>query len=490
MNPYFMLIPVILPMAAGTAILVLRPAKRWERETLAMGGVLASSLAIGVLVLMTPVNPLVLYRFGSRMSISLWMDGMSKVFACLIAVLWPLTTLYSFEYMKHEGKENKFFGYFTITYGVVAGIAMSHSLITLYFFYELMTLATLPLVMHAMDTRAVYAGKKYLFLSMAGAAMVFVSIISLHEYGTTLDFTWGGVVMPGLSHGESRHLYGAFILAFFGFGVKAAVIPFHSWLPAASVAPTPVSALLHAVAVVKGGVFALMRVVYWCFGADFLRGTKVQAAAVCICCATILYGSLRALCTQHLKRRLAYSTVSQLSYILMGVMLMTPEGLMAGLTHMVCHALMKITLFFCAGAILYKSGREYVYQLRGVGKAMPVTMACFTAAGLGLVGVPLFAGFVSKFMLGLAAAKAGWLGTLGVISLIISAFLTLFYIVLIIGVTWFPVRGREEAQWEHQCDPNWNMKLPLIAITSMSMFMGICAGPAIRFFEQIAAGKL
>ena len=474
MNPYYLLVPVLLPMVTGAAVLGLRPKERRKREMLVMGGILAASAVIGALVLNRPGQPLVLYRFGSRMNISLGLDGLSGVFACLIAVLWPLTALYSFEYMKHEGKENKFFGYFSITYGVVAGVALSHSLITLYFFYELMTLATLPLVMHAMDTRA----------------MVFVSIISLHEYGTTLDFTWGGVIPQGLSHVERRHLYGAFILAFFGFGVKAAVVPFHSWLPAASVAPTPVSALLHAVAVVKGGVFALMRVVYWCFGAGFLIGTKVQAAVLCVCCITILYGSLRALCTQHLKRRLAYSTVSQLSYILMGVMLMTPAGLAAGLTHMVCHALMKITLFFCAGAILYKGGREYVYELRGVGRAMPVTMACFTLAGLGLVGVPLFAGFVSKFMLGSAAAEAGGLGMLGVACLIISAFFTLFYMVLIIGAAWFPAEGREDSHWNTHCDPNWNMKLPLIAITAMSMVLGLWSGPLIQVFNRIAAGGM
>ena len=227
-NPYYLLVPVLLPMVTGAAVLGLRPKERRKREILVMGGILAASAVIGALVLNRPGQPLVLYRFGSRMNISLGLDGLSGVFACLIAVLWPLTALYSFEYMKHEGKENKFFGYFSITYGVVAGVALSHSLITLYFFYELMTLATLPLVMHAMDTRAIYAGKKYLLLSMAGAAMVFVSIISLHEYGTTLDFTWGGVIPQGLSHVERRHLYGAFILAFFGFGVKAAVVPFHS----------------------------------------------------------------------------------------------------------------------------------------------------------------------------------------------------------------------------------------------------------------------
>ena len=365
-NPYYLLVPVLLPMVTGAAVLGLRPKERRKREILVMGGILAASAVIGALVLNRPGQPLVLYRFGSRMNISLGLDGLSGVFACLIAVLWPLTALYSFEYMKHEGKENKLFRIFFPLHMGWWREWRCHTADYPVLFYELMTLATLPLVMHAMDTRAIYAGKKYLLLSMAGAAMVFVSIISLHEYGTTLDFTWGGVIPQGLSHVERRHLYGAFILAFFGFGVKAAVVPFHSWLPAASVAPTPVSALLHAVAVVKGGVFALMRVVYWCFGAGFLIGTKVQAAVLCVCCITILYGSLRALCTQHLKRRLAYSTVSQLSYILMGVMLMTPAGLAAGLTHMVCHALMKITLFFCAGAILYKGGREYVYELRGV----------------------------------------------------------------------------------------------------------------------------
>ena len=158
MNPYYLLVPVLLPMVTGAAVLGLRPKERRKREILVMGGILAASAVIGALVLNRPGQPLVLYRFGSRMNISLGLDGLSGVFACLIAVLWPLTALYSFEYMKHEGKENKFFGYFSITYGVVAGVALSHSLITLYFFYELMTLATLPLVMHAMDTRAIYAG--------------------------------------------------------------------------------------------------------------------------------------------------------------------------------------------------------------------------------------------------------------------------------------------------------------------------------------------
>lgn len=157
---------------------------------------------------------------------------------------------------------------------------------------------------------------------------------------------------------------------------------------------------------------------------------------------------------------------------------------------MVCHALMKITLFFCAGAILYKGGREYVYELRGVGRAMPVTMTCFTLAGLGLVGVPPFAGFVSKFMLGSAAAEAGGLGMLGVACLIISAFFTLFYMVLIIGAAWFPAEGREDSHWNTHCDPNWNMKLPLIAITAMSMVLGLWSGPLIQVFNRIAAGGM
>ena len=240
-----------------------------------------------------------------------------------------------------------------------------------------MTLATLPLVMHAMDTRAIYAGKKYLLLSMAGAAMVFVSIISLHEYGTTLTYLGRrdrpGAVPRGTASSVRRIHSG--LLWFWGKGGSGSVSQLASrriGSPHSGICPSA-----------RGGGgegrrVCLMRVVYWCFGAEFLIGTKVQAAVLCVCCAAILYGSLRALCTQHLKRRLAYSTVSQLSYILMGVMLMTPAGLAAGLTHMVCHALMKITLFFCAGAILYKGGREYVYELRGVGRAMPVTMTCFT----------------------------------------------------------------------------------------------------------------
>ncbi|MEG2037989.1 MAG: proton-conducting transporter membrane subunit, partial [Ruthenibacterium sp.] len=348
-------------------------------------------------------------------------------------LLWPVTALYSFEYMRHEGSENRFFSFFTISFGVVLGVAFAENFMTLYLFYELLTLATLPLVMHTMDRKARYAGKKYLIYSLSGAAFAFIGLVFLLNYGTTLNFTYGGVLDAAKILGNERLLRQVFVLAFFGFGVKAAIFPFHGWLPDASVAPTPVSALLHAVAVVKAGVFAVMRLIYFGFGADFLRGSSAQSIAMAAAIVTIVYGSAKALRTPHLKRRLAYSTVSNLSYILFSFTLMTPAGLTGGLVHMVFHAVIKITLFFCAGAILYQTGKEYVYDLEDFGRAMPRVFAAFTVASFALAGVPPLGGFIGKWCIATAAAQTEMpLAYAGIAALILSTLLTTLYMMTVV----------------------------------------------------------
>ena len=234
-----------------------------------------------------------------------------------------------------------------------------------------------------------------------------------------------------------------------------------------------------------------MRLIYWIFGPDFLYGSCAQAIVIGVAAATIIYGSGRAFFTQHLKRRLAYSTVSQLSYILLGITLMTPAGLSAGLTHMNFHAFMKITLFFCAGAVLYKTEQEYVYQMKGAGKSMPVIFFCFSVMGLALVGVPPLGGFISKCRIGIAAAGSGILiGNLGVCALIVSALLTLFYMATVIAAAWFPEKGKEEKIWNEKHDHNWMMKLPVITITAICVLLALNAGKMTAVFDKIAAGML
>ena len=485
---------IILPILAGAGLLVWRPESRKVRQWYVMGiTLLNSALALASIAMAwqkgVDATRSLLIQFGGNLSISLAIDGPSMVFGIIIAVLWPVTVLYSFEYMKHEGGENRFFSFLTMSYGVVLGVAFAEDFLSLYLFYELLTLATLPMVMHGMDRKARYAGKKYLIYSLSGAAFAFIGIVFLMHYGTTLNFTYGGVLNPELTAGNERVLLDVFVLAFLGFGVKAAVFPLHGWLPDASVAPTPVSALLHAVAVVKSGVFAILRLIYYGFGADFLRGTFAQSIVMIFTIVTIVYGSAKALQMSHFKRRLAYSTVSNLSYILFSFTLMTPAGMTGGLIHMVFHALIKITLFFCAGAVLYKTEKEYVYELEGFGKAMPITFAAFTVAAFALSGVPPLGGFAGKWCIASAAAEVGTpLSYVGIGALILSTLLTTLYMMTIVIRAYFPMG--EDRDLTAVRDPNGNMTGPLLFLTAVATVLALSSAPLIAFVRNVSAGLL
>ena len=282
----FLTLPILVPIVLGIALLILQPKSRRVRSIYIMAASLATtalSLACIVLTYLYGSGFLacIMVRFNEAFSISLRIDGASMVYGAIVSVLWPLVTAYSLDYMSHEGHENRFFAFWLMAYGVVLGIAYSEDFLTLYFFYEVLTLTTLPLVMHAMDEKARYAGRKYLVYSLSGAAFAFIGIVFLLNYGVGhLNFTYGGILDQSLAAGNERTLELVFVAAFFGFGVKAAVFPFHGWLPDASVAPTPVSALLHAVAVVKAGAFAVLRLIYYGFGADFLRGSWAQTVVM------------------------------------------------------------------------------------------------------------------------------------------------------------------------------------------------------------------
>ena len=437
----FLTLPILVPIVLGIALLILQPKSRRVRSIYIMAASLATtalSLACIVLTYLYGSGFLacIMVRFNEAFSISLRIDGASMVYGAIVSVLWPLVTAYSLDYMSHEGHENRFFAFWLMAYGVVLGIAYSEDFLTLYFFYEVLTLTTLPLVMHAMDEKARYAGRKYLVYSLSGAAFAFIGIVFLLNYGVGhLNFTYGGILDQSLAAGNERTLELVFVAAFFGFGVKAAVFPFHGWLPDASVAPTPVSALLHAVAVVKAGAFAVLRLIYYGFGADFLRGSWAQTVVMTAAIVTIVYGSARALRTPHLKRRLAFSTVSNLSYILFALTLMTPAGMVGGMTHKVYHAITKITKFCCAGAIILKSGKEYIYEMEDFGRAMPVVFATFTVSSFALIGMPPLGGFAGKWMIAEAAvASVNPLAYAGIAALILSTLLTTLYMLTIVGL--------------------------------------------------------
>lgn len=434
MNGLLILLPVIFPIIIGLSILLFKNQNNRFFKLYVFSATLITSILIWFIILGDKSISFNFLNLTDKLYLSLNVDGIGKFFSGMISFLWPFATLYAFEYMKHENHKRLFYSFYIITYGVTCGIAFSNNMLTLYFFYELLTFSTLPLVIHPMTKKAIRAGKKYLYLSIGGSAFAFFGLVYLILNGASLDFSFGGT----LSNEVNNTLLLAYLFTFLGFGVKSAIFPLHIWLPSASVAPTPVTALLHAVAVVKAGVFAIIRLTYYSFNPDTINGTWVHYFAIIISLFTIIYGSSLSLKERHFKRRLAYSTVSNLSYIIFSTMLLSPEGLAAALVHMLFHALTKITAFFCAGNVLHCSNREYLFQLNGLGKKMPITFTAFTISALSLTGVPLFCGFISKFQICLASVNSNKIyGLIGIIVLLISALLTAIYMLSVVIRAYF-----------------------------------------------------
>lgn len=478
---------ILIPSVAGILSTLLPFRKRAHWEIFLECTVILNSILVWYLLLHHSDSTFLLAHFTGDLSISFKVDGMGMVFAGLVSALWPFATLYAFEYMTKEEHEKIFFLFYTITYGITLGIALAANLLTMYFFYELLTLVTVPLVMHTLTREAILASRKYLYYSLGGAAFAFIGMIMIIVYGTTTEFVLGGILDPAKIGSRTNVLLFVYVMAFMGFGVKAALCPFNSWLPQAGVAPTPVTALLHAVAVVKAGAFAILRLTYYCFGTDFLRGTWAQTVVLLLTMFTIVYGCSRAIKETHLKRRLAYSTISNLSYILFGAALMTPFGMVGALSHLVFHAVIKISSFFCAGAIIHQTERNYVHELDGMGYRMPCVFGIFTVSALSLMGVPGLAGFISKWNLASAAVESGnVVAYFGIACLLLSALLTAIYMLTIVARAFFPVKGFDYSTLQGIKDPNWKMLLPLFVFTFFMIAFGIYSQPLTDFFCTVA----
>lgn len=492
MSAVILLIAVLIPFVGG---FVLFGAKEWEYKKLQMVSemlVIATSLLVGLIILKKPEEEFLFFQLTGNLRMVLKLDGLGSIFAGLVAFLWPFANLYAFEYMSHEEKRrHTFFGFYTMTYGVTLGIAFSGNILTMYFFYELLTLVTVYLVMHPMHKKAIRASRMYLYYSLGGAAFAFLSIICLTVFGDTSNFVLGGVLDLQKVSQHPNWVLTMFLLAFCGFGVKAAIFPFHGWLPRASVAPTPVTALLHAVAVVKSGAFAIIRIIYYSYGAQFLKGTWAQYVVTAMAMVTILYASTMAVKEIHIKRRLAYSTISNLSYILLGAVMMTPLGMIGAVCHLVIHAFMKICGFFCVGAVMHQTGKNYISEIEGLGRRMPVVFGCFTVAAVSLTGIPPFGGFISKWNLGTAAlASENPLGYAAMGVLLYSAFMTAIYMGTIVLKAWFPREEEILTFTENEKDPGWKMKLPVIVFACMIFLLGVFAKPLLGIIENAAGGIL
>ena len=489
MSQYWILAAILLPVLGGLLIPLLPFPGRNGMRLYIEAVVLAASSIVWMLLAGGRTEVFEVVHFVNDLSISFKIDGMTMVFAGLAAVLWPLATLYAFEYMAHEKHEKAFFLFYTMTYGVTLGIAFASDIVTMYFFYELLTLVTVPLVMHSLDRESILAVRKYLYYSIGGAAFALMGMIFIIVYGDTCEFSMGGVMNAAALSGHAPMLLWIYFFSFIGFGVKAAVWPLSGWLPQAGVAPTPVTALLHAVAVVNAGAFAIIRLTYYSFGVDFLYGTWVQDAAMAVTMFTIVYGCSRALKETHIKRRLAWSTVSNLSYILFGTVMMTPQGLVGALTHFVFHGFMKMCSFLCAGAFMHQTGKSHVYEVDGMGRKMKIVFGCFAVSALGLMGVPGFAGFISKWNLTGAAVEDGNpLAYGGIACLMISALLTAIYLLNVVIRAFFPKKRLQDGTMTEMQDPGWMMCVPLLVCAVCVVVFGLFSEPLIAFFRDVARG--
>lgn len=419
------------------------------------------------------------------MDLVLSADALSVLFATLSAILWFLTTLYAIAYLEGSPQSrSRFFGFFSLCVSSTVGFALAGNLITFVMFYEMLTLCTYPLVVHRGTEEGMQAGRMYLCYALTGGAMLLIAAAWLRALVGPLDFTEGGM-LAGFSGLYRREFIVIFVLLITGLGVKAALVPLHGWLPVAMVAPAPVSALLHAVAVVKAGAFGIVRVIYDVYGIEFAASLGVLGPLAAVASFTIVYGSLRALTQDRLKKRLAYSTVSQVSYIVLGTAVLGPVATIGGLVHLVHQGLMKITLFFCAGNLAETLGIHYIRDMDGVGRRMPWTMAAFTLGALGMIGVPPLAGFVSKWYLAAGGLVVGqkWV----ILVLVASSLLNAGYFLPIIYRAWFtePKGPWPQDRYGGWLETHWMLVLPAVITALLALAAGLLANAPFSPLEWV-----
>src|SRR2546428_4198098 len=423
------------------------------------------------------------FRILPGIELALRVDAFGLLFASGASLLWILTSFYSIGYMRSlkEHAQTRYFSCFALALSATVGVAFSANLFTLFLFYEALTLVTYPLVGHKQTAEARAGARKYV-IYLLGAAKVFLLAAIILTYNVTgpLEFRNGGILPDAQLTEHPSLLLTIFALFLFGFA-KNALMPLHSWLPAAMVAPTPVSALLHAVAVVKTGVFSTLRVFLFVFGLHAMRELGADQLALAAASVTILVGSLLALGQDNLKARLAFSTVSQLSYIILGAALLNPRGVLGGIAHITNHAVSKITLFFCAGSIYVSTHKTEISQMSGLAKRMPWTMAAFALSSLSVVGIPLTSGFVSKWYLALGAVDRQSLTLLGV--LLVSSLLSAAYLGQIVYKAYFEFEKEPPAREEVREVP-W-IVAPLAIRAAASLLLGLFPGLVLRLAGRI-----
>lgn len=493
---YLILLPIALPIIMGFVMLLVPERVFGSRKMLVnMTGVSFIVCALLSLFIISGAagDRLVLFQIVDDIFVCFAIDNLGRLFAGLVTLVFVLTGFFSLSYMQHEKNEKRYYGFYLITFGVLMGLDFAGNMVTLYLFYELMTIASMPLVLHTGTKEAVMAGLKYLFYSFCGAYMALFGIYFLYKYADTLDFVAGGSLNMELiaQSGNAEFVLVVAFLMILGFGVKAGCFPLHAWLPAAHpVAPAPASAFLSGI-IVKGGVLAVVRTVFYCIGADVLRGTWVQTVWVILAIVTLLMGSSLAFKEKVFKKRLAYSTVSNLSYILLGLSMLNGTAFVGSMLHVVFHAMIKSALFMFAGALIFHTGRTKVNDFIGLAGRMPVLYWCYTIVSLGLIGIPPTSGLVSKWYLaaGCLESGAGALSWLGAAALLVSALLTAGYL-LPISIKGFLYAPVDSSLIEKYHEPEPLMLVPIIILAVLTILFGIYPTPFMNFISSILTGLM
>ena len=479
-------IPIILPIAAGVVVEFFKPLKTANKQNAFFACSLALTFVSIIIAVVLPDMRLELFNMADRMPIIFVSDDPARLFCILAGSMFLFAGIYACGHLQKDKIRRRFYMFFLLTLGMLMGFGFSGNLITLYLFFEIMTLCSVPLVLHSMQRNAVAAAFKFLFYAIAGAALVLVALFVLYARVPSLEFSAGGVLNSTEIAGYENQILFVSILAILGFGAKAGMFPLHGWLPDAHpVAPAPASAVLSGV-ITKAGVFAVFRFVFYIIGPEIIKGTWVQTVWILLSLFTILMGALLAYRETVFKRRIAYSSISQVNYIMFAMATLTAIGVTGALLQIVFHSILKNALFFTAGSIIYISGSTDVAGLRGIGKRIPVTMWCFTLLAITAVGVPLTSGFVSKWYIlsGSLSAEIGVYSWLGPVVLLSSAVLSAGYLLPISVSGLFDEGPGSEIEGQ---EPGLLMLLPIIFLTIACVVFGMFPGSLVSFIEKIAS---
>lgn len=475
---------VVFPLVCGLIVPFLKNIESRKAKLSLVIAMQAVESVFCALIIFSQTMRTGVFKITDVITLGFSSDMLAKFFLGIICVGWLLVLLYACVYMKHEKDEERFFSFMLLSEGAMVGAALSAGLVSMYVFYEFVTLFSAPLVIHSLSKESVAAAKKYLYYSVAGAFAALFGIFVLSGE-CSLEFAAGG----NLENASPLALAAVFVMCV-GFGAKAGMFPLHGWLPTAHpVAPAPASALLSAI-IAKAGVLAIIRTVFFTVGADVLFGTWVQTALLFLCLLTVLMGSMMAYREKVFKKRLAYSTVSQISYVLCGLFLFTEAGVEGALLQILFHAIVKVGLFLCCGALIFLYGKTNVDEVHGMGRKMPVTFSCFTLLSLSLIGIPPTGGFISKWYLASASLESslGVFAWLVPVVLLASALLTAGYLLSISIHAFFPREGSAQTM-EIRKEPVL-MLIPIVILAILCLLGGLFAAPVADIIGRIASSVM